>query len=67
MKNIERFGCFAQMRNALHSGGARADDANALITKLFKIAIRGAARIVIIPAAGVKGVTFKLRDTGYAR
>ena len=67
MKNIERLGCFAQMRNALNSGGARADDANALITKLFKIAARGAARIVIIPAASVKGVTFKLRDTGYAR
>src|SRR6476661_9141052 len=55
------------MRNALHRSRTGADDADALVPQLDKIAAAVAAGVAIIPAAGVKRVTLELVDAGDAR
>ena len=54
------------MWDALHSAGAGANNTDTLIAKMLKIAVRGTARVVVVPATGMEGVAFKLLDTRYA-
>src|SRR5580704_10491731 len=56
------------MRHALDGGRARADDADALVAELGERRTeRIAARVVVIPAAGVKGMALEILDAGNSR
>lgn len=55
------------MRHALHGGGARADDADALVGKPAQTTIRIAAGVAVIPTAGMKAVTPEGLYAGNAR
>src|SRR5690348_242565 len=54
------------MRHALHRGRAGADDADALVLETGEAAMAVAARIVIVPTAGVKGMALERLDAGNA-
>ena len=50
----------AEMRDALHGGGAGADDADALVGELVERRTRRvAAGVVVVPAAGVEAVALR--------
>ena len=55
------------MRDTLHRRGTRPDDANPLVGQPVETAIRPAAGIVIIPAAGVEGVALEVSNAWNAR
>ena len=62
----KQFFCSAgKVRNALHRGGACANDANPLVGKTIeRSARRVAARVLVVPTAGVEGVAAKGVDPG---
>ena len=49
----------ANMGHALDGGGARTDDRYPLVRELVQIALIVAAGVVIVPAAGMKHMSFK--------
>ena len=55
------------MRDALHGGGAGADDADDLVGEAGEVALRRAARVGVVPAAGVERVALERLDAGDAR
>ncbi len=56
-----------QVRDALHRGGAGADDADALVGELLHERTAGvAAGVVVVPPAGVEGVPAEALDAGDA-
>ena len=56
-----------QMRHALNGRGTGADNGDALVFEPVQTAIRMAARIAIIPAAGVKCVALETANAVYRR
>ena len=56
----------AQMRHALHRSRAGADNRDALVGELVQISVGVAARVAVVPAAGVEGVAFIALDAGNA-
>ena len=67
LEDEELLGACAEVRHALHGGGTGADDADPLVLQAGEAAIAIAAGVVVIPAAGVKGVPLETADTGHAR
>ena len=59
-------GSRAEVGNALHRSRARADNGDAFIGQPAEIALRVAAGIVVVPAAGVEGMTLEASDAGDA-
>ena len=57
----------AEVGNALHSRSARTNDGYPLVVKPIQTPVSVSARIFIIPAAGVKGVSFESADALYRR
>ena len=66
LEDEQVFRARAQMRHALHGGGARADDADDLVGEARHVPRGIAARIAIVPAAGVKAVALERVDARYA-
>ena len=63
-----RTGVAGQVGDALHGGGTGADDADALVGQLrHGLAVGRAARVVVVPSAGVEGVAAEGLDAGDAR
>ena len=60
-------GMRSQMGYALHGGGARADDANALARQAGQVAFGVATGVVVVPAAGVEAVALERVDAGNPR
>ena len=64
LEHVEVFGRSAEMGDALHRGGTGADDAHHLVAQLVQVAGGIAAGVVVVPTAGVEGVTLEVVDPG---
>ena len=60
-------GGFREVRHTLHGRRTRADDAHPLATQPRQVAVGVAARVTVVPAAGMKGVAGERLDAGNAR
>ena len=67
LEDVQLLGAGAEVRHALHRGGARADDADALVGEPVEAAVGVAAGVVVVPAARVERVALERLDAGDAR
>ena len=67
LEHVEVIGGVAEVRDALHRGRARADDADALALQAGEIPVAVAAGVPVVPTAGVERVALELGDAGDAR
>ena len=67
MEHFQFAGPLAQMRNALHTCGTRTNNTNLFVFQFFKTTTGITTRIVIVPAAGVKRVSFEAINTRNTR
>src|SRR2546423_11192045 len=56
LEHVEVLRRLAEMRDALHRRGPRADDADPLVVQAVEGAVAVAAGVLVVPAAGVGGV-----------
>ena len=70
LEDDQLLGGLTQVGDALDGGGAGADDADALVPQARQVAVAVAARVGVIPAAGVEGLPLEVldaRDPGQLR
>lgn len=67
LEDVEVARVLGQLRDDLDPGGARAHDTDVLVRQPGQPAVRGAARVAVVPARGVEGVAperLDARDAG---
>src|SRR5271154_4435031 len=66
LEHVQMLRVPAQVRHALHGSRAGADNGDALVGELVQISVGIAARVAVVPAAGVESVALVTLDAGNA-
>src|SRR5271154_1262649 len=66
LEHVQMLRVPAQVRHALHGSRAGADNGDALVGELVQISVGIAARVAVVPAAGVESMAFVALDAGNA-